>query len=121
MEQSDPASSEARFERCRRATAAHFDDADIVVTKSLLATLNGPVVLVGHSYGGIVVSGAANGVPDVKALVYIAAFGWTKARALKALGKQGPARQARRSSSARRHGFLWINRDGFAKAFRRRC
>ncbi len=49
-------------------------EADITVTKNLLGTLNGPVVLVGHSYGGVVVSGAANGMPGVGALVYIAAF-----------------------------------------------
>src|SRR5258708_13788352 len=49
-------------------------DADIAVTQNLLGMLKGPVVLVGHSYGGVVISGAANGMPDVKALVYIAAF-----------------------------------------------
>jgi len=49
-------------------------EADITVTKNLLGTLKGPVVLVGHSYGGVVVSGAANGMPSVGALVYIAAF-----------------------------------------------
>ena len=44
------------------------------MTRNLLATLKGTVVLLGHSYGGIVISGAANGVSE-KALVYIAAFG----------------------------------------------
>lgn len=42
--------------------------------KSFLATISGPVVLVGHSYGGAVITGAATGNPAVKALVYIAAF-----------------------------------------------
>ncbi len=41
---------------------------------ALLATIQGPVVLVGHSYGGMVISNAANGAPNVKALVYVAAF-----------------------------------------------
>jgi pimeloyl-ACP methyl ester carboxylesterase len=41
----------------------------------MLAAQNGPTVLVGHSYGGVVVSLAANGSPNVKALVYITAFG----------------------------------------------
>lgn len=36
--------------------------------------LSGPIVLVGHSYGGIVITNAATGNPNVKALVYIAAF-----------------------------------------------
>jgi pimeloyl-ACP methyl ester carboxylesterase len=41
---------------------------------SFLKSVNGPVVLVGHSYGGAVISQAAAGDPEVKALVYIAAF-----------------------------------------------
>ncbi|MFC8391386.1 alpha/beta fold hydrolase [Streptomyces sp. NPDC057238] len=39
-----------------------------------LKTIEGPVVLVGHSYGGAVITNAAAGNPDVKSLVYIAAF-----------------------------------------------
>jgi pimeloyl-ACP methyl ester carboxylesterase len=39
-----------------------------------LSTIEGPVVLVGHSYGGVVITNAATGDPDVKALVYIAAY-----------------------------------------------
>jgi pimeloyl-ACP methyl ester carboxylesterase len=42
--------------------------------RSFLATLSGPVVLVGHSYGGFVETGAATGDANVKALVYVAAF-----------------------------------------------
>jgi pimeloyl-ACP methyl ester carboxylesterase len=41
---------------------------------SILDTVTGPVVLVGHSYGGMVLTNAANGHRGVKALVYIAAF-----------------------------------------------
>jgi len=47
-------------------------DADSV--RALLATIQTPVVLVGHSYGGMVISNAANGQANVKALVYVAAF-----------------------------------------------
>jgi pimeloyl-ACP methyl ester carboxylesterase len=47
-------------------------DADYI--RSVLKTITGPIVLVGHSYGGAVISNAAVGVPNVKALVYIAAF-----------------------------------------------
>ncbi len=39
-----------------------------------LGTIQGPVVLVGHSYGGMVISNAAVGAANVKALVYVAAF-----------------------------------------------
>jgi pimeloyl-ACP methyl ester carboxylesterase len=39
-----------------------------------LSTISGPIVLVGHSYGGAVITNAATGNPDVKALVYVDAF-----------------------------------------------
>ncbi len=47
-------------------------DADYV--RQLVTSLDGPVVLVGHSYGGSVISNAAKGLPEVKALVFVAAF-----------------------------------------------
>src|SRR6201987_4356580 len=47
-------------------------DADTV--RALLASISTRVVLVGHSYGGMVISNAANGQANVKALVYVAAF-----------------------------------------------
>lgn len=42
--------------------------------KSVLNSISGPIVLVGHSYGGSVITDAATGDPNVKALVYVAAF-----------------------------------------------
>ena len=47
---------------------------DVAYLGSALATIQGPVVLVGHSYGGMVMTGAATGNPNVHALVYVAAF-----------------------------------------------
>jgi pimeloyl-ACP methyl ester carboxylesterase len=46
--------------------------------RSYLAQLKGPVILVGHSYGGAVITDAATGDKNVKALVYIA--GWAPAQ-----------------------------------------
>jgi pimeloyl-ACP methyl ester carboxylesterase len=48
------------------------NDADYVA--SILNGIKGPIVLVGHSYGGTVITNAANGNKNVKALVYVAAF-----------------------------------------------
>ncbi|HWM44753.1 MAG TPA: alpha/beta hydrolase, partial [Burkholderiales bacterium] len=48
------------------------NDADYVAT--IVEAIKGPVVLVGHSYGGSVITNAANGHRNVKALVYVAAF-----------------------------------------------
>jgi pimeloyl-ACP methyl ester carboxylesterase len=47
---------------------------DAAYVASLLAQTPGPIVLVGHSYGGEVITNAATGNPNVKALVYVAAF-----------------------------------------------
>ena len=47
---------------------------DSAALRTDLANIKGPIVLVGHSYGGLVMSTAAAGNPSVKALVYIAAF-----------------------------------------------
>jgi pimeloyl-ACP methyl ester carboxylesterase len=47
---------------------------DSAYLASILATLGGPIVLVAHSYGGMVITNAATGNVNVKALVYVAAF-----------------------------------------------
>jgi pimeloyl-ACP methyl ester carboxylesterase len=47
---------------------------DSVYISSFLAQVPGPVVLVGHSYGGMVITNAANGHSNVRALVYVSAF-----------------------------------------------
>ena len=49
-------------------------DGDVTYLRQVLAGVHGPVILAGHSYGGMVISGAAVGNTQVKALVYIAAF-----------------------------------------------
>jgi pimeloyl-ACP methyl ester carboxylesterase len=51
-----------------------FDD-DVATTERALEAQAGPVVLVAHSYGGMVISAAARGRANVKALVFVAAFG----------------------------------------------
>ena len=47
--------------------------ADVAATRSAIAAQDGPVMLVGHSYGGVVISEAGT-IPKVERLVYIAAF-----------------------------------------------
>ena len=48
--------------------------ADVATTKRVIDAQKGPMIVVGHSYGGAVITGAAAGNPNVKALVYMAAF-----------------------------------------------
>lgn len=47
---------------------------DAAAVRTVINSIPGPVVLVGHSYGGTVISAAADGAPNVKSLVYVAAF-----------------------------------------------
>jgi pimeloyl-ACP methyl ester carboxylesterase len=63
---------------------------DSTYVASVLASVKGPVILVGHSYGGAVISQAAAGDPQVKALVYIAALVPDKGEKLSALSNKFP-------------------------------
>jgi pimeloyl-ACP methyl ester carboxylesterase len=59
---------------------------DVAVTRRALAALDGPVILVGHSYGGVVITEAGND-PKVAGLVYIAAFAPETGESIAALTK----------------------------------
>ncbi|MGI5499346.1 alpha/beta fold hydrolase [Lentzea sp. CA-135723] len=63
---------------------------DAAYVRSVLQTITGPVVLVGHSYGGAVITNAAVGAPNVKALVYIAAFAPDSGESLAQLVTKNP-------------------------------
>lgn len=71
---------------------------DVRVTKRVIAAQNGPVVLVGHSYGGVVITEAGND-PKVVALVYIAAFAPDKGESVSSLIKDPPPGAASASDS----------------------
>ena len=90
---------------------------DISVTRRLLSAQKEPTILVGHSYGGAVITGAANDAPHVKALVYITAFGLDAGESLDSLSKQGPPPAGASAVEADDNGYLWINRDKFHSAF----
>src|SRR5215470_4695549 len=90
---------------------------DIATAKRVVDSQKGPIVLVGHSYGGAVITGAAAGSPNVKALVYLAAFAPEEGEPLGEPGKkfaQPPLNSALVPDSA---GFLYIDRAKFHDAF----
>ncbi len=62
---------------------------DVAVTKRALAAQNGPAVLVGHSYGGAVITEAGTD-PNVAGLVYVAAFAPDKGESVASLIKDPP-------------------------------
>lgn len=72
---------------------------DALYLRDLLATIPGPVVLVGHSYGGMVTTSAATGNPNVKALVYVDAFIPDQGDSLGALAAAQPGSELDPSSS----------------------
>jgi pimeloyl-ACP methyl ester carboxylesterase len=74
---------------------------DVAVTKRVLAAQDGPAILVGHSYGGAVITEAGND-PKVVGLVYITAFAPDKGESWPRLSKiRRRARPCRRSSPRR--------------------
>jgi pimeloyl-ACP methyl ester carboxylesterase len=90
---------------------------DVATTKRVIDAQNGPVVVVGHSYGGAVITAAAAGSANVKALVYVAAFAPEADEVLNAPGAQfaPPALNAALVPDAA--GFLYIDRAKFHDAF----
>jgi pimeloyl-ACP methyl ester carboxylesterase len=62
---------------------------DVAATKRIVAAQNGPVVLVGHSYGGVVITEAGNG-PKLVRLVYITAFAPDRGESVSTLIKDPP-------------------------------
>jgi pimeloyl-ACP methyl ester carboxylesterase len=91
--------------------------ADIAATERLLALQTGPTVLVGHSYGGAVISGVANNMPGVQALVYIAATAVDEGESLDSLSKLGTPAAGADAVRAGASGYLWIERRDFHKSF----
>jgi pimeloyl-ACP methyl ester carboxylesterase len=63
---------------------------DATYLADYLKTIHGPIILVGHSYGGAVITNAATGNPNVKALVYVAAFAPDKGESAFALNAKFP-------------------------------
>jgi pimeloyl-ACP methyl ester carboxylesterase len=89
---------------------------DVAVTKRVIATQDGPVVLVGHSYGGVVITEAGND-PKVAALVYIAAFAPDKDESVAALIKDPPPGAPVPPILPPQNGFLFLDRIKFAASF----
>ena len=83
--------------------------ADVVTTKRLVDAQPGDVVLVGHSYGGAVISGASAGDPKVKALVFVAAFAPDANEPIKAVGAKFPPPPLNAALRPDAAGFLYVD------------
>lgn len=89
---------------------------DVAATQRVVATQNRPVVLVGHSYGGVVITEAGNH-PDVAGLVYIAAFAPDKGESVAALIKDPPPGAPVPPILPAQDGYLSLDRAKFAASF----
>ena len=90
---------------------------DIATTKRVIDAQKGAVVVVGHSYGGNVITGAAADNPQVKALVYIAAYAPDAGETISELNAQYAAPFLSTSVVPDAAGFLYISREKFHEVF----
>src|SRR5882672_4276140 len=89
---------------------------DVAVTKRALAAQDGPAVLVGHSYGGVVVTEAGND-PKVAALAYVAAFAPDAGESVASIIKDPPPGAPVPPILPPQDGFLYLDKEKFAASF----
>ncbi|MEU6623934.1 alpha/beta hydrolase [Streptomyces litmocidini] len=89
------------------------DDAER--TRKMIKQVDGPVVLVGHSYGGAVITEAGD-LPNVTALVYVAAFAPAEGESPGGLSQEVPP-AAIENLAPDSDGYLWIRQDKFHESF----
>src|SRR6476660_9828512 len=91
--------------------------ADVARLRQVLARQNGPTVVVGHSYGGQIMTALGADAPNVAGLVYVAAFGLDEGESLGALLSQGPVTPALVHMFTDEQGYLWLSEDDFVNHF----
>jgi pimeloyl-ACP methyl ester carboxylesterase len=89
---------------------------DVAATRLAIAQAEGPVVLVGHSYGGVVVSEAGTD-PKVKGVVYIAAFAPDQGESVESLIKNPPPGAPVPPILPPQNGFLFLDKAKFRASF----
>ena len=91
-------------------------DGDVAAARLIIDAQNGPVVLVGHSYGGVVITEAGND-PNVAALVYIAGFAPDAGESVNSLIANPPPGAPVPPILPPRDGYLFLDRDKFPASF----
>src|SRR5216684_8274553 len=89
---------------------------DVAVTKRAIAAQNGPVILVGHSYGGVVITEVGND-PKVAGLVYVSAFAPDKGESAASLIKNAPPGAPVPPILPPQDGYLFLDKAKFPAAF----
>ena len=108
-------------ERGYGVTAPQFPEsslaADVDRLRQVLNRQSGPTVVVGHSYGGQIITALNEDAPNVVALVYIAAFGLDEGESIGALVESGPPSPALANLDVDALGFAWLPEDDFVGHF----
>lgn len=87
---------------------------DVATTRRALAQVKGPIVLVGHSYGGAVITEAAANNNNVKALVYVAAYAPSVGETVGEMAVNYPKSSGSSHMIADNDGFIKLSREGVA-------
>jgi len=91
--------------------------ADVARLRQVLQFQTGPSLVVGHSYGGQIMTALGADAPNVAGLVYVAAFGLDEGESLGALLSQGPVTPALVHMITDDQGYLWLSEDDFVNHF----
>src|SRR5580698_4425937 len=102
-------------------TAPQFPEsslaADVARLRQVLHRQDGPTIVVGHSYGGQIMTALGTDAPNAVGLVYIAAFGLDEGESIGALLQQGPPTPALANLNIDDEGLAWIPEDDFVTHF----
>jgi pimeloyl-ACP methyl ester carboxylesterase len=102
-------------------TAPQFPEsslaADVTRLRAVLHRQDGPTIVVGHSYGGQIVTALGPDAPNVAGLVYIAAFALDQGESIGAMLGQGPPTPALAHLDIDAQGFAWLPEEDFVKHF----
>lgn len=102
-------------------TAPQFPESsladDVARLRQVLNRQDGPTVVVGHSYGGQIMTSLSTDAPNVVGLVYIAAFGLDEGETIGGLLAEGPPTPALAHLDIDEQGFAWIPEDDFVTHF----
>jgi pimeloyl-ACP methyl ester carboxylesterase len=90
---------------------------DVARLRQVLRRQNGPTIVVGHSYGGQIMTALGTDSSGVEALVYIAAFGLDEGESLAALLGGGPPTPALAHLIVDEQGFAWLPEEDFVGQF----
>jgi pimeloyl-ACP methyl ester carboxylesterase len=89
---------------------------DVAITRHVLSMQKGPTILVGHSYGGVIITLAGN-EPNVMGLVYVAAYAPDSGETIATLKSRFPPASGGEHVHADDQGYLWMDREAFPEYF----